>query len=154
MTPPRRIVTLTGALVALALLAGCASVGDQLDSAIQATNSAVQSAKLAVTLHIDTRATSAVTATTLSDALTELLREESTVSQLSAASNSGSNDTAASDRQATLKLIRQATDAVTAASDALSAGEELGSAEAGLASVAKKVGAAARQTQERSKKSP
>jgi hypothetical protein len=147
MKGPRRIVALTGCFVALALLAGCASVGDELDSALQASNSAVQSAKLVVTQHTAGRATDAVTSTTLSDALTELLKEENAVSQLSAASDTESNH-----RQATLTLIRRATDAVTAANDALSAGENLGSAETGLGSVARKLGAAAQQARTRAAK--
>ena len=142
MAHPRRPVALLGSLVVVALLAGCAPVADQLDSALRASNSAVQSATLSLRLHGDDRATDAVTATTLDDARTELVGESTTVSELSTASETESRS-----RQSALDLIRSATDAVNDASDALGAGRSLGPASAELESLGKQLGAAVKQSE-------
>ncbi|MGO4691600.1 hypothetical protein [Glaciibacter sp. 2TAF33] len=145
MAHSRRSVALFGSLVIALLLAGCASTGDQVDSAIRASNSAVQSATLGLTLHGDDRATDAVTATTLDDARTELVAEGTTVSELSAASPSEARN-----RQSALTLIRAATDAVNDASDSLSAGRNLATPTATLKSVGKKLTAQVKQAEQRS----
>jgi hypothetical protein len=144
MAHPRRPVALIDSLVVVALLAGCAPVADRLDAALRASNSAVQSATLSLRLHGEDRATDAVTATTLDDARTELVGEGTTVSELSAATETESRS-----RQSALELIRSATDAVNDASDALGAGRSLGTASAELESLGKQLDAAVKQSERR-----
>jgi hypothetical protein len=116
MAHARRMLAPAASLVAAVLFTGCASVPGELRSALQETNAAVQSARLAVRLDVTHRATTAVVDTTLTDALQEITSAAATVSQLDP-----STSAEATNRQAALRLIRQATDAVNTARGAVDA---------------------------------
>lgn len=133
----RRFLILALCLLSASALAGCAAVGDQLHSAAAQSLSAVQSARLAVQLDGDGRSTAAFTGTTLTgDALKELSAADATVSELDI-SHSADGD----DRQETLNLIRESTDAVNSARQVLNRGGLLSDAEGRLGAVAKKLSA-------------
>jgi hypothetical protein len=117
-------------VVVACCLAGCAGPEEQINSAVQQSYSAVQSARLVVRLTLGKKSTVAVTGTALKDALKELDSAETTVTSAPVDSQ------AASEQKRSLDAIRRSIDAVNDAQRALSRGA-LNDAYAGLNTAAR-----------------
>jgi hypothetical protein len=103
------------------VLSGCSSATDSVDQALRESASAVASATLALSLHDEQSAPFALTDTALKDALTELGKAESEVTELETAGR-----TERSQRQTALQDIRDGIDAVSAARASLASGSKSG----------------------------
>jgi hypothetical protein len=128
-------------MVVACCLVGCSSIEDQINSSVQQSYSAVQSARLVLRLTVGGKSTTAVTSTALENALTELDSADSTVTSVQAEGRS-----AESRQKQSLNAIRRSIDAVSTAQRALSGGGAVDDAYAGLNSAAKALKQAAAAT--------
>jgi len=122
------------------ILSGCATPREQLGASVTQSISAVQTARLAITLNEHGASTFAITSTALTDALSQLTDAAHAATELDL---SGGRDSSA--RQATLALIRQSTDAVNAAREAMNERRSLYEARTRLGELAETLTAEARR---------